>query len=60
VFEGVDLKTAQTRLGHSDSRLTLNLYAQTVADADRNAADLLAARFMNRPRDRRAMNEPTA
>lgn len=54
---GVDLKTAQTRLGHSDSRLTLNLYAQAVADVDRDAADLLAARFMNRPRDRRAIEK---
>jgi integrase len=60
VLEGVDLKTAQTRLGHSDSRLTLNLYAQAVADADRDAADRLAARFMDRPRDGRAMDRSRA
>ncbi len=57
VLEGVDLKTAQTRLGHSDSRLTLNLYAQAVASADRDAADLLASRFMSPARDRRAINK---
>jgi integrase len=60
VLEGVDLKTAQTRLGHSDSRLTLNLYAQVVASADRDAAELLAARFMSRARDRRAIAKPSA
>jgi integrase len=60
VLEGVDLKTAQTRLGHSDSRLTLNLYAQAVASADREAAELLAARFMSRARDRRAIAKPSA
>ena len=27
VLDGVDLKTAQTRLGHSDPRLTLNVHA---------------------------------
>jgi integrase len=59
VLEGVDLKTAQTRLGHSDSRLTLNLYAQAVANADRDAADLLAARFMS-ARDKRAIDKPRA
>lgn len=59
VIEGVDLKTAQTRLGHSDSRLTLNLYAQAVASADRDAADLLAARFMS-PRDKRAIDKRSA
>lgn len=35
VREGVDVKTAQTRLGHSDPRLTLAVYAQVVSEADR-------------------------
>jgi integrase len=39
---GVDVKTAQARLGHSDARLTLGIYAQATTDADRTAADLLA------------------
>lgn len=46
VADGVDVKTAQTRLGHSDPRLTLAIYAQAVTDADCAAADKLGARFM--------------
>jgi integrase len=46
VTSGVDLKTAQTRLGHSDPRLTLAVYAQATTAADRDAADRVAALFM--------------
>lgn len=46
IAAGVDVKTAQTRLGHSSSRLTLELYAQSVAALDRDAADALGATFM--------------
>jgi len=46
VVEGVDIRTAQGRLGHSDPRLTLAVYAQVVPEADRQAADRLAARFL--------------
>ena len=46
MLDGVDLKTAQTRLGHSDPRLTLAVYAQASTDADRAAAVLLGERFM--------------
>ena len=46
VLDGVDLKTAQTRLGHSDPRMTLAIYAQASTDADRAAAELLGLRFM--------------
>lgn len=46
VFARVDLKSAQTRLGHSDPRLTLSIYAQAVAEADRSAADVLGAHFL--------------
>lgn len=46
VAAGVDVKTAQTRLGHSSSRLTLDLYAQSVAARDRDAADALGETFM--------------
>lgn len=45
VAEGVDVKTAQTRLGHSDPRLTLAIYAQAVPEADRAAATALGRRF---------------
>ena len=59
VVEGVDLKTAQTRLGHSDPRLTLAIYAQATTEADQEAARRLGARFMpsrdQLARDDRAM-----
>ncbi len=54
VLDRVDLKTAQTRLGHSDPRLTLAVYAQATSEADRAAADALGRRFF----DARAMNAP--
>jgi integrase len=46
VVEGVDIKTAQTRLGHTDPRLTLGIYAQATTEADRAAAQRLGRRFM--------------
>jgi integrase len=46
VLEGVDIKTAQARLGHTDPRLTLGIYAQATTDADRQAAQLLGQRFL--------------
>lgn len=46
VAAGVDLKTAQTRFGHSDPRLTLAVYAQAVTEADRLAADGLGGQFL--------------
>jgi integrase len=59
VMEGVEINTAQSRLGHSDARLTLAVYAQTSTEADRAAANRLGARFMSPPvpraRDGRAM-----
>ncbi len=45
VQEGVDLKTAQTRLGHADPRTTIGLYAQATGLADRAAAERLGERF---------------
>jgi hypothetical protein len=39
------MKTAQVRLGHSDARLTLALYAQAVEAADRQAAETLGRQF---------------
>jgi integrase len=49
VRAGIDLKTAQTRLGHSDPRLTLAVYAQATTAADRDAADRVAALFQATP-----------
>jgi integrase len=49
VVGGVDMKTAQTRLGHSDPRLTLAVYAQATTEADRRAAEHLGAGFEPTP-----------
>ncbi len=49
VEEGVNIKTAQERLGHANPRTTLAVYAQATKQADREAADRLGKRF--RPRD---------
>ena len=46
VAAGVDPKTVQTRLGHSDVRTTLAIYTRTTAGSDHRAAELLADRFL--------------
>jgi hypothetical protein len=46
VLEGIDLKTAQTRLGHTDPRVALGIYAQATTEADRPATDRLGERFL--------------
>ena len=38
---GVDPKTVQNRLGHSDITMTLNIYAHCTQNMDRNAAQTL-------------------
>ena len=38
---GVDPKTVQSRLGHSDITMTLNIYAHCTQSMDRNAAQKL-------------------
>ena len=48
---GIDVKTAQQRLGHSDVGMTIGLYAQAEKPADRAAADRLGELFMADPRD---------
>jgi hypothetical protein len=57
-LEGVDLKTAQRRLGHSTPMLTLGVYAQATETADRAAAETLGEHWIG-ARDGRAM-EPEA
>jgi integrase len=49
VAGGVDVKTAQNRLGHSDPRLTLAIYASAPVAADRAAAETLARQFFPAP-----------
>jgi integrase len=55
VLARVDLKTAQTRLGHSDPRLTLAVYARSSSDADKDAAETLRAHFSTPTRDARGI-----
>ena len=57
VTTGVDVKTAQTRLGHASPQITLALYARTTIEADQRAADMVGNVF--RPRDKRAMRHLT-
>jgi hypothetical protein len=43
-------------LGHTDARVTLDLYAQVVTEQQQAAADAMAARFLDpTPRDKRGM-----
>ena len=42
---GVDMKTAQVRLGHADPLMTLAVCASAPASADRAAADVLGETF---------------
>ena len=39
------MKTAEERLGHSDPRLTIGLYAQVTKAGERDAANRLGDRF---------------
>ena len=45
VAAGIDARTVQHRLGHSDPRLVLRLYAHASTVADRRAAERTAAAF---------------
>lgn len=54
VAEGVNVKTAQIRLGHADPRTTLSVYAEAVPKADRAAAKALGRAFFQRSRTNRA------
>jgi len=58
VAEGVDVKTAQARLGHSDPRLTLAIYAQATTEGDRSAAKKLGARLMGSSKGDAAASSP--
>ena len=49
--QGVDVKTVQERLGHSDASLTLNWYAHAVPENDRRAAQLIGELFRQKPKE---------
>lgn len=46
IASGVDIKTVQTRLGHSSADITLNIYAHAVPAKDVAAADDFDAKIM--------------
>lgn len=60
VAGNVDIKTAQARLGHSDPRLTLAIYAQATTAADRSAADMLGETLMTGDDGTQRSEEDTA
>jgi integrase len=61
VAAGVDVKTAQAVLGHSDARLTLDHYAQVVTEQQRAAADAMGATFFyGSPRENAGRSRPRA
>ncbi len=45
VASGIDARTVQHRLGHTDPSLVLRLYAHSSTHADRQAADVVRDRF---------------
>ncbi len=45
VTSGVDVRTAQSRLGHADVRMTLEVYARATSEADRAAAEAIGRLF---------------
>ena len=49
VVGGVDIKTAQTRLGHASPITTLRVYAQATPQADREAAKTVGEVFRPAP-----------
>jgi integrase len=60
VAAGVDVKTAQSVLGHTDARVTLELYAQVVTEQQRAAADAMGAKFLGEsPRGNRGAEAET-
>ena len=42
---GVDIRTAQSRLGHADVRMTREIYARATTEADRAAAEAIGRLF---------------
>lgn len=57
---GVDVKTVQSRMGHSDASITLNWYAHTVPENDEKAAQLIGELFATGPDEPRIIEVRTA
>ena len=54
---GIDVKTAQNRLGHSSVRMTLDVYAKALPKADRAAAEQPGERFFGIARQEDARDD---
>ena len=57
---GVDLKTAQDRMGHANGAITLNWYAHAVPENDEKAAQLVGEIFKPTPNKARIVDLKTA
>lgn len=57
---GVDVKTVQTRLGHSNASLTLNWYAHAMPENDEKAAELMGALLSAKPKETPVLKVKTA
>ncbi|HTX00183.1 MAG TPA: tyrosine-type recombinase/integrase [Acidimicrobiales bacterium] len=55
---GADVKTTQTRLGHSSPQVTLGLYAEATSEGDRRAAAAIDAELFGGP-DQKLAKNPT-
>ena len=55
---GVDVKTVQTRLGHSTSALTLDQYAHAIPANDKAAADLMGSIYGKPANPHASQNSP--
>ena len=56
---GVDVKTVQTRLGHSTSALTLDQYAHAIPANDKAAADLMGSIYGKSANSHASQNPPS-
>jgi len=59
VAAGVDVKTAQTRLGHSSPSLTLGIYARATAAGDRAAAEAVGQYLRGKPAAKPSAKSPS-
>jgi hypothetical protein len=53
VVEGIDVKTAKTRLGHAEPRVTLSICASVPTSIDRDASAVIGERFFGERGDGR-------
>ncbi len=57
---GVDIKTVQTRMGHSNASITLNWYAHAIPENDERAAQIVGSIFDSKPREARIIEVKSA